>query len=166
MYKFNKQSLLSFTAIYLFLMLAICVLSVIATIFVLHCHHEDSDKPVPDWLKYIIRNFLFRLSCRIKCSKPCCTQRRRQKVEDSVVADGEKKLPDKHPDDNTPDDKDPELSWHNIGLIFDSIGFVMSCLVTAVITIVTYSALIYGYVEQPYRRRTLDAYVYSVEKKV
>ncbi|CAG2203190.1 unnamed protein product [Mytilus edulis] len=49
--------------IYLLLVLALGVLSVIITIYVLDCHHKDEDVPVPKWLTRLSTGCLAKFAC-------------------------------------------------------------------------------------------------------
>lgn len=142
--------LVSFSAIYLLVVLSICVLSIFETAYVLCCHNYARDKPVPYWVTKVTEGFMMPLMCKNgkNCSSFCCCQRRCK--TDTITDDGlqmEKKI--QFADDETQrKEMGYRMTWIKVAQCIDGFCFSSSMFTTVILTLSMYLLLMYGYCKE------------------
>lgn len=122
--------------------LSFSVISVIITILVLRCHHQDPETPISKRTKWFVRRVLLPFTCNEKCCS--CRRCGQNKCEDSKTlektSEGYVEKEIKH--------KEKELTWQYIGQIIDQAGFILMVGATVLMTISIYAILLHGYNKQ------------------
>ncbi|XP_062586822.1 acetylcholine receptor subunit beta-like [Saccostrea cucullata] len=120
-------------SVYLIIMLAMGVISVLLTIYVLKCHHSPEERPIPNYL----RKFCF-LATKIAFIDACCKQKV-YSIDEPEIESKTKELPKSHVEE-------PELTWPAVTRILDKFFFRFYALFLFVVTFcVLLTLIIYHY---------------------
>ncbi|XP_061164958.1 acetylcholine receptor subunit beta-like [Saccostrea echinata] len=119
-------------SVYLIIMLAMGVISVLLTIYVLKCHHSPEDRPIPNYLK----KFCF-LASKIAFIDACCKQKI-YSIDDPEIESKSKEVP-KSPNE------DSELSWPEVTRILDKFFFRFYAVFLLIVTLCVVLTLIIHY---------------------
>lgn len=114
-------------SVYLIIMLAMGVTSVLLTIYILKCHHSPEDKPIPHYLK-VFCELVGKISC-ICCKKKNVVDG--QDIEEKVKAPVE--------------NNEPELTWQDVTKILDNFFFKLYAIILLLLTLSVLLALIIDY---------------------
>lgn len=124
------------SALYLIIVLAMGIMAVLMTIFVLRCHHSPEDKPIPNYLEKICKlaKKMFGIGC-------CCKRNTVLDLENDKMGKKGKII-------DPVEAFEPELSWPEVTLILDKFFFkvYLSLMVTAT-TVVLLILVIHYYAQ-------------------
>ncbi|XP_052079243.1 acetylcholine receptor subunit alpha-1-A-like isoform X1 [Mytilus californianus] len=131
----SSSSSTSVLTIYLLLVLALGVLSVIITIYVLDCHHKNEQLPVPKWLIKMSTSCLAKFAC----------------WKDNSCLCGRKVQPYGEAKDSVPETTDKHsgelgsLTWKDISQILDGFFLRLYLLIICFMTFILFLTLLVGY---------------------
>ncbi|XP_063411900.1 neuronal acetylcholine receptor subunit beta-3-like [Mytilus trossulus] len=131
----SSSSSTSVLTIYLLFVLALGVLSVIITIYVLDCHHKDENVPVPKWLMRMSTSCLAKFACWKDNS--CLCGRKVQPYGEAKESIPE--TTEKHSGELD------SLTWKDISQILDGFFLRLYLLIICFMTFILFMTLVIGY---------------------
>ncbi|XP_071148581.1 acetylcholine receptor subunit alpha-like [Mytilus edulis] len=130
----------SVLSLYNLLVLIAGILSIPITLFILKCHHESSQDPVPKWLLSTTSGFQKFLNCWRRNDKKSTKVNFLKSKPVSTVDLMENAACKIKLDDN------PELTWNEISRIWDEFFFIVYMIFVIVITTIMMVTLLAGYI--------------------
>lgn len=118
-----------FSAVYLVIMLSMGMAAVLLSLFIINCHHNTEDKPIPNYIKRLC-SVSIKMTCRNCCKKNVVNDMDNgEKVETKTAIDAFQ----------------PELSWQEVAKILDRFFFKLYMMIFFGLTIIVLLTLVIHY---------------------